>query len=298
MAPNPVLFRLGPLTVYWYGVLIVSGAMLAAQIASWLSRRNGHNLEIAWNMLLALLVAGILGGRIYHILSSWDYYRLHPGEMFGIQMSGFGIYGSVIGGLVALWIFCRVHKLRFLEWTDYVAPGLLLAQAIGRLGNYFNSELYGACTDLPWGVYIPPANRLEWLADCERFHPTFFYEAALNLIGAMVLFYLAARWRKGRLWGDIFFLYGLIYPVIRFFIEQEVFRPDAYRMANWMVAGLPMARLISIVAFAFFAALLAVRHRLRRPGMIYAPGEPWQPPQPALAEDEAPEAHGSSHDDA
>ena len=141
MAPNPVLFRLDPLTVYWYGVLIVSGAMLAAQIASWLSRRNGHNPEIAWNMLLALLVAGILGGRIYHILSSWDYYRLHPGEMFGIQMSGFGIYGSVIGGLLALWIFCRINKLRFLEWTDYVAPGLLLAQAIGRMGNYSSSEL-------------------------------------------------------------------------------------------------------------------------------------------------------------
>ena len=144
---------------------------------------------------------------------------------------------------------------------------------------------------------IPPANRLEWLADCERFHPTFFYEAALNLIGAMVLFYLAARWRKGRLWGDIFFLYGLIYPVVRFYIEQETFRPDAYRMANWMVAGLPMARLISIVAFAFFAALLAVRHRLHRPGMVYLPNEPWQPPEPALPGEEGPPDTSSTDGD-
>jgi len=257
-------------------VLIVSGAMLAAQISSWLSRRNGHNPEIAWNMLLVLLLAGILGGRVYHILSSWDYYRLHPGEMFGVQMSGFGIYGSVIGGLIALWVFARVHKLRFLEWADYAAPGLLLAQAIGRWGNYFNSELYGACTDLPWGVYIPPGNRLEWLADCERFHPTFFYESALNFIGAMVLLYLAWRWKKGRLWGDILYLYGMIYPAIRFFIEQPLLRPDAYYVETWMVAGLPMARLISIVAFVFFGALLMVRHRLRRPSMVYAPGEPWQ----------------------
>lgn len=276
MAPDPVLVRIGSLSIYWYGVLIVSGAMLAAQIASWLSRRNGHNPETAWNMLVLLLLAGIVGGRIYHVLSSWEYYRLHPGEIFGIQMSGFGIYGSVIAGLAALWLYCRKQGLRFLEWADYVAPGLLLAQAIGRFGNYFNSELYGVCTDLPWGVYIPPANRLEWLADCERFHPTFFYEAALNFAGAMILLYLARRWEKGRLWGDIFFLYGLIYPVIRFFIEQPALRPDAYHVEHWMIAGLPMARLISIIAFVFFAALIYVRHRLRRPSMIYTPGTPWE----------------------
>jgi phosphatidylglycerol:prolipoprotein diacylglycerol transferase len=284
MVPDPVLFRIGPLTVYWYGVLIVSGAMLAAQLASWLSRRNGHNPEIAWNMLLVLLLAGILGGRIYHILSSWDYYRLNPGEMFGVQMSGFGIYGSVIAGLAALWVYARVHKLHFPEWTDYIAPGLLLAQAIGRWGNFFNSELYGDCTTLPWGVYIAPGNRLEWLADCERFHPTFFYESGLNFIGAMVLLYLAWRWKKGRLWGDIFYLYGMVYPAIRFFIEQPALRPDAYHVETWMVAGLPMARLISIIAFVFFGTLLVVRHRLRRPNMIYVPGEPWQEPAPAAVE--------------
>lgn len=286
MAPDPVLLKIGPITVYWYGVLIVCGALLAAQITSQLSRRNGHNPEIAWNMLLILLLAGILGGRIYHILSSWDYYRLHPDEMFGIQMSGFGIYGAVIFGLIALAIYCRVKKLRFLEWADYIAPGLLLAQGIGRWGNYFNSELYGDCTTLPWGIYIPPANRLEWLADCERFHPTFFYESALNLIGGVILLILCLRWKKGRLWGDILFLYGLIYPAIRFFIEQEEFRPDAYHMPGWMLAGLPMARVISLVAFVVFGALLIVRHRLRRPSMIYTPGEPWQ--EPAHAGDTPP----------
>ena len=217
-SPGPIFLSIGPLSIYWYGVLIVSGAMLAAQIASLLSRRNGHNPEIAWNMLLVLLFTGIIGGRVYHILSSWDYYGIHPNEMFGLQMSGFGIYGSVVGGMLGLWVFCKMNKLRFLEWTDYTAPGLLLAQAIGRWGNFFNSELYGAPSDLPWGIYIPPQS-----PDCpdsrclRRFHPLFFYESVLNLIGALLLLYLAYRWVKGRQWGDIFFLYGLIYPTIRFF---------------------------------------------------------------------------------
>ncbi len=276
MQPDPVLVRIGPISVYWYGVLIVTGAVLAAHLASRLSRRNGHDPEIAWNLLLICLFAGVIGARLYHIASSWDYYRVHPGEMFGLQMSGFGIYGAVLGGVVGLWAFCKYHKLRFLEWADYTAPGLLLAQAIGRWGNFFNKELFGPPTDLPWGIYIPPENRVgpglpAEYANFEYFHPTFFYESALNFIGFLVLLTLARRWRRTRLYGDIFFLYGLIYPFIRFFIEGY-FRPDA-----WKIAGVPTAQWVSIILFVFFSTLLFVRHRLRRPSMIYTPGEPWQP---------------------
>ncbi|NLD44425.1 MAG: prolipoprotein diacylglyceryl transferase [Chloroflexi bacterium] len=276
MQPDPVLVRIGPISVYWYGVLIVTGAVLAAHLASRLSRRNGHDPEIAWNLLLICLFAGVVGARLYHIASSWDYYRVHPSEMFGLQMSGFGIYGAVLGGVVGLWAFCKYHKLRFLEWADYTAPGLLLAQAIGRWGNFFNKELFGPPTDLPWGIYIPPEHRVgpglpAEYANFEYFHPTFFYESALNFIGFLVLLTLARRWRRTRLYGDIFFLYGLIYPFIRFFIEGY-FRPDA-----WKIAGVPTAQWVSIILFVFFSTLLFVRHRLRRPSMIYAPGEPWQP---------------------
>lgn len=277
MQPNPVLVQIGPVTVYWYGVLIVGGAMLAAHLASGLSRRNGHDPEIAWNMLLVLLFCGILGARIYHIFSSWEYYRAHPGQMFGLQMSGFGIFGAVWGGLIGLWFFTRRYKLRFLEWVDYTAPGLILAQAIGRWGNFFNQELYGPPTDLPWGIYIAPEHRLPELVGYERFHPTFFYESALCFLGFLVLFYLARNWRKNRLWGDLLFLYGILYGVIRYFIEGY-FRPDA-----WKIGGVPTAQYVSIVSIVVFASLLLARHKLSRPSMLYVPGAPWQEPAPKAA---------------
>ena len=292
MQPNPVLLRIGPVAIYWYGVLIVTGAMLAAHIASRLSRRNGHDPEIAWNLLLVCLLTGVIGARIYHILSSWEYYRAHPGQMFGLQMSGFGIFGAFLGGLFGVWAFARYHKLRFLEWSDYVAPGLLLAQAIGRWGNFFNQELYGYPTDLPWGIYIAPEHRLSGLETFERFHPTFLYESLFTFAGFLVLLQLARNWRRNRLYGDILLLYGVIYPVIRFFIEFQ--RPDA-----WKMGGVPVAQWVSVGLVVLFGSLMLIRHKLRRPSMIYVAGTPWAPPGDhaeeagALPEDEA---HGPAQD--
>ena len=273
MQPNPVLVKIGPISIYWYGVLIVSGAMLAAHIASKLSRRNGHNPDVAWNLLLVCLVTGIIGARIYHIISSWEYYSAHPSQMFGLQMEGYGIFGAVFGGLLGLWIFTKRTKLRFLEWADYAAPGLLLGQAIGRWGNFFNQELYGPPTDLPWGIYIAPDRRLPGFEIYERFHPTFLYESILNFAGFLVLYYLVRNWKKNRMYGDILCLYGIIYPVIRFFIEGY-FRPDA-----WEIGGIPTAQWVSIGMIVLFGSLLFIRRKLRRPGMIYTPGTPWQPPE-------------------
>ena len=293
MQPNPVLFRIGPIAIYWYGVLIVTGAMLAAHIASKLSRRNGHDPEIAWNLLLVCLLMGVIGARIYHILSSWEYYRAHPTEMIGLQMSGFGIFGAFLGGLFAVWAFTRYHKLRFLEWSDYSAPGLLLAQAIGRWGNFFNQELYGYPTDLLWGICIAREHRLEQFRDLtlfpltQRFHPTFLYESLLNFAGFLVLLYLARNWRKNRLYGDIVFLYGIIYPVIRFFIEFQ--RPDA-----WTVGGVPVAQLVSVGLIVVFVSLMLIRRRLRRSSMLYAPGTPWTHPkgEAAAADEDTESAQG------
>jgi phosphatidylglycerol:prolipoprotein diacylglycerol transferase len=291
---NPVLIQLGPISIYWYGVLIVAGAMLAAHIASKLSSQNGHDPEIAWNLLLIVLIAGVLGARIYHVISLWSYYRVHPGEIFGLQMSGFGIYGAVMGGAIGVWGFAKYHRLRFLEWMDYVAPGLILAQAIGRWGNFFNQELYGYPTDLPWGIYIAPEHRLPGFESFERFHPTFLYESLLNLAGFAVLIYLAKKWRKDRLYGDIFFLYGLIYATVRFFIEFQ--RPDA-----WKIGGIPTAQWISIISVVFFGSLLLIRRKLRRPSMIYVPGTPWQSPEekPAVvSEGSAAATMGSTEEEA
>lgn len=272
MQPNPVFLHIGPITIYWYGVLIVAGSMLAAYIASRLSSKNGHDPELAWDLLIVVLIAGIIGARIYHIVSSWEYYRVNPGEMFGLQMSGFGIFGAVAGGLLGVWGFAKYYKLRFLEWADYVAPGLLLAQAIGRWGNFFNQELYGPPTDLPWGIYIPPSHRLPGLEAYERFHPTFFYESALNFIGFLALYYLARNWKRNRLYGDLFFVYAMIYPFIRFFIE--FLRPDA-----WTLGGIPTAQIVSVATLVAAGAIMLIRRRIGDPDMGYTPGTLWQPDQ-------------------
>jgi len=274
MQPNPVFFRLGPITIYWYGVLIVVGALLATQLASYLSKRNGQDPEIAWNMLVILLVTGVLGARAYHVISSWDYYRANPGQILGLQMSGFGIFGAVFGGMIGLAIYCAFKRLKFLEWTDYIIPGVLLAQAIGRWGNFFNQELYGYPTSLPWGIYIAPEHRLPQFAAYERFHPTFFYESALDFIGFIILFVLARNWKKNRLWGDILFIYGMIYPLIRFFIEFQ--RPDA-----WMAGQLAMAQVVSIVMFLVSGGCLVVRRLMHKPAFAYVQREPWEPPADA-----------------
>ncbi|MBC7237402.1 MAG: prolipoprotein diacylglyceryl transferase, partial [Chloroflexi bacterium] len=170
------------------------------------------------------------------------------------------------------------------EWADYCSPGLILAQAIGRWGNFFNQELYGPPTDLPWGIYIAPENRLPELRAFERFHPTFFYESALNFGAFLILYYLARNWRNKRLYGDIFFLYAIFYAIIRFFIE--FLRPDA-----WKIGGVPTAQWVSLAMVVVFGGLLLIRHRYPKPSMIYQPGEPWQPPEEEKAAGEGePEA--------
>jgi len=290
--PNPMIFRVGPIAVYWYGVLIVTGAMLAAYLAGKLASRNGHDPELAWNMLIVCLITGIIGARLYHVVDKWDeLYKSHPERIFGLQMSGFGIFGAVWGGTFGLWLFTRYYKMRFLEWADYVAPGLILAQAIGRWGNFFNQELYGYPTDLPWGIYIAPEFRLAGFEAYERFHPTFLYESVLNFAGFIILYYLARNWRKNRLYGDIFFLYGIIYPVIRFFIEFQ--RPDA-----WKIGGVPTAQWVSIGSVLLFASFLFVRRKLRRPSMIYKPGTPWVPPADEEPSESAPPEPDAGPDDA
>ncbi|NLV73893.1 MAG: prolipoprotein diacylglyceryl transferase [Chloroflexi bacterium] len=279
MQPNPVLFRIGSISIYWYGVLIVLGSLLATQLASNLSRRNGHDPEIAWNMLVVLLICGVVGGRIYHVISAWEYYRANPNQIVGLQMSGFGIFGAVIGGALALAVYSAIHKLRFWEWADYLIPGVLLAQAIGRWGNFFNQELYGYPSDLPWAIYISPEHRLPQFVADERFHPTFLYESLLNLLGFLLLYFLARKWVKGRKWGDIFLIYGLVYPLIRFVIEFQ--RPDA-----WMAGTLTMAQVVSIVIFAVSLILLVGRRLVKKDAMNYVQGEPWVAPDEAEAEAE------------
>jgi phosphatidylglycerol:prolipoprotein diacylglycerol transferase len=246
---DPIAFRIGPLEVRWYGIIIMTATFVGGFVASREARRRGENPDHVWNGLLLCVLLGIIGARLYHVFSSpqgfigWEYYREHPVEIIAFWRGGFaglGIFGAILGGVLGVFIYTWRRKLGFFHWLDIGAPGLILAQAIGRWGNFVNQELYGYPTDLPWGIYIAPEYRLPGLEKFERFHPCFLYESIWNLAGFLVLMYISRRYEERLLEGDVFCLYLIWYPFGRFFIEA--LRPDA-----WLIRGIPAAQIFSVI---------------------------------------------------
>jgi len=258
VAGPKIAFRIGPISVAWYGIIIVVATLVAAYVAEFEAKRRGDDPEHVWNGFLLCLLFGIVGARLYHVIDKLDYYIREPLQIFNTRAGGLGIIGAVVGGAFGLWIYTRYAKLSFPHWADIAAPGLLLAQAIGRWGNYVNQELYGYPTDLPWGIYIDPAHRLPQFAEFERFHPTFFYESMWNLIGFIVLMVVARKFASRLLDGDLILLYGIWYPVGRFLVEFQ--RPDA-----WMIGPLATAQWVSIASVIICGGVLLYRHRRRPP---------------------------------
>ena len=251
-----VAFRLGPLTISWYGIFITLGIVIAIVVAIVEARRRGEVAVNILNMALLVIPLGIIGARLYHVIDLWDYYIQNPGEIIGAQ--GLGIFGTIIGGAIGLIIYTKWKKLSTLRWMDIVAPGLILAQAIGRWGNFFNQELYGYPTDLPWGIYIDPAHRLPGYEVFEYFHPLFFYESMWNLLGFALLMILGRKLKRHLVDGDIFFSYAIYYSVGRFILE-------GWKIDVWTIAGFPTARWISVITvIASIMLMLYRRYRLRR----------------------------------
>lgn len=252
--------RIGPLAIAWYGIIIVGSAMVAAWLAEREAKRHGDDPEHVWNALLLCLILGMVGARLYHVVSSLDYYLEHPVEILNTRQGGLAIYGAVAGGALGLWLYTRQHKMSFAHWADIAAPGLVLAQSIARWGNFLNQELYGFPTTMPWGIHIDAAHRISPFDDLlqfpltTRFHPTFLYESLGNLVNFGILMYVARRF-AGRLKdGDLIILYGVLYPLLRFFIEFQ--RPDA-----WKIAGVATAQWIALGSMLLCGGLLLYRHR-------------------------------------
>ena len=256
--------QLGPLYLRYYGLILISGAFAAAYLASVEARRRGHNPDYVWDGLLWVLLAGIIGARIWHILTpppsmvelgtDTRFYLTHPLDAISVWKGGLGIPGAVAGGLLGLWAYTRGRKLSFAMWADIAAPGVPLAQAIGRWGNYVNQELYGRPTDLPWAITIEPPYRVPGFESFDTFHPLFLYESIWNLGVCLALLWLA-RYRGDRLkTGDLFLFYLVLYPVGRFLLEF-------IRLDSSQVGGLNANQtLMAAVAMASAAALL-LRHR-------------------------------------
>ncbi|MDX1524028.1 MAG: prolipoprotein diacylglyceryl transferase, partial [Anaerolineae bacterium] len=258
------------------------GVLAAAYVSTWEAKRRKENLDHIWNILVWCLIFGIIGARLYHVLSSppgasrgFNYYFIEQPfirlTVFGIAIpfptalliweGGIGIFGALMGGVVAMVIYTHRHRLNLWRWLDIVVPGLLLAQAIGRWGNYFNQELYGPPTRLPWGILItnvnqriPPYDDLTAYPLDTTFHPVFLYESLWNLLGFIVLVWVSRRFASKLRDGDIFSLYLIWYPVGRLLIET--LRPDA-----WTISGIPTAQIVSIVLILIGVGLIYYRHR-------------------------------------
>ncbi|HQP08486.1 MAG TPA: prolipoprotein diacylglyceryl transferase [Anaerolineaceae bacterium] len=222
-------FWLGPIFIYYYGILIMSGAVAATFLAARLAKRNGENPETIWDMLPWLLIGGIVGARLWHIFTppasmveqgiTTMYYLTHPLDAINIRSGGLGIPGAVMGGVFALWLYCRKKKLKMMVWMDLIAPGLALAQAIGRWGNFLNQELYGAPSSLPWAITIDAAHRVPGYEAYSTYHPLFLYEFLWNLFVMGLLLYIGIQYKDHIKNGDIFRVYMFMYPFARFFLE-------------------------------------------------------------------------------
>lgn len=257
----PEGFSVGPLFVRFYGIILMSGAVAGAILAVRESKRRGYDPNIVWDLFVYLLIGGILGARIWHILTpspstgiTTIWYLSHPLDALAIWKGGLGIPGAIIGGLVALYIYSSKTGINFAEWTDIASPSLALGQAIGRWGNFVNQELYGAPTDLPWKIFIDPVHRLADYLNVEYYHPLFLYESLWNLMNMFILIWISRRFVDSLKNGDIFLVYLIVYPVGRFLL-------DFLRLDASMVGGININQTIMAFVAVFAGGALYLRHR-------------------------------------
>ena len=260
-----------PLQVRWYGVLIIGGAMLAAWLAARRAQRRGYDPEDVWNLLLLGLVLGIAGARLYYVAFEWERYAGRPLlEIINPQGGGLAIHGAIIGAVLAALIYTRWKKLPFVEWLDICLPTMLLAQAVGRWGNFFNQEAYGRPTTLPFGVQIDSDHRLDPYRDMQQyppttlFHATFLYESIWNVAGLGLILWLERRLKGWLRTGDAALMYLIVYGVGRFWIEG--LRTDSLctnGIGGDCAGALRTAQVVSLLLIAGGLIGMYINHRRR-----------------------------------
>ena len=251
---NPELINLFGLSIRWYSVLILIGAALGIFIL----KKEAQRFEMSWDFVFNLsfwtLIFGIIGARIYFVIFHWSEYSSDLLEIFKVWNGGLAIHGGLIAGAITAFFYCKKNKANTLKVIDMALPSVILAQAIGRWGNFFNGEAHGIATSLAklQSLHIPRFIIDGMYIDGVYYHPTFLYESLLNLICFIVLMVLR-RNKKIRL-GIITGIYFMWYGVVRFFIES--LRTDAL-----MLGSLRMAQVISIVLFIIGLVLVILSHK-------------------------------------
>jgi phosphatidylglycerol:prolipoprotein diacylglycerol transferase len=257
---------IGALEVRFYSLMILSGIGVGIFIAQREARRYGEEPDHVVSLAVIGALFAIVGARIYHVLdrNEWPYYSSNPGEIIKVWNGGIGIFGGLAGAIFGLVLYIwwvnrsrsehhGLPRMRVLRWLDIGAPAFLVGQAVGRWGNFFNQELFGPPTDLPWGIPIDEVHRpIAYLSET-HFHPLFLYESILSAIGVAVILYVGRRFATRLIVGDILLLYFIWYGAERFWLEF-------LRDGNWKVGAIPAAQIVGIVFVGLSVGLLAWRH--------------------------------------
>ncbi len=259
----------------YYGMLLMLGALAAAAVTSRLLKIDRADSEIAWDGLIWVLVFGVVGARLYHVFTpslslqeqgiTTAWYLTHPLDLINTTRGGLAMPGAIMGGVFGLYLFARRRKLPLGKLMDAAAPGVALAQAIGRWGNYVNQELYGPPTDLPWGIRIDPANRLPGYEPFERFHPLFLYESVWNLVNFIFLLWLWRNYRDRLVSCDIVIAYLVSYPLGRFLLEYLRLDYVPAFGINFNQAVMLVVAIAAAVALYLRNRQVPIRPRKRRP---------------------------------
>lgn len=260
-SPGPILKTIGPITIRWYGLLIATAVLIGVSLSRYLAKRRNVDPELLSDLSIWLVIGAIPAARLYYVLFQWPEYAQHPEKIIRIWEGGIAIHGAMIGGLIAALTFAKLKQISFWQLADLVAPSAILGQAIGRWGNFFNSEAFGSPTNLPWKLFIPLERRPPELTNFEYFHPTFLYESLWNLSVFALLLTLFFRGLQGRprlKVGTLFLVYVTTYSLGRVWIE-------GFRTDSLMLGFLKIAQVVSLTGILLGLAGLAWLYLAKRP---------------------------------
>ncbi len=253
-SPSQILCTIFGVNIYYYGVIMAIAITIGTLVSDWAGAKFfGLKKETIIDMAPYFIIFGIIGARVYYCALNYEFYMRFPTEILAIRHGGISIHGAIIGGIFGLWLFSNRHNITLPKLCDVSTLGLSLAQAVGRWGNFFNSEAFGTPTNLPWKLYIAPQYRPIPYQDYEYFHPAFLYESILDLIIFGILFYLVKN-NKIKQEGNLTLVYLIMYSLIRILVES--IRLDSVRY----VFGMPVAIFVS-VCIIFVSIIILLKRR-------------------------------------
>lgn len=262
LAINPIAFSLGPLDVRWYGILIVTGIILAFIVVQREMVKRGMHADFLTDLLVWAVPLSIISARIYYVIFTWDYYKDNLGDVIKVWEGGIAIHGALIGAFITTYVFTKIRGVSFWKVVDIAAPGLLIGQVIGRWGNFMNQEAHGGPVSQHFldTTIIPDWIMNQMTIDGIAYHPTFLYESMWNLVALIILLLLRKVPLKR---GEMFLFYLVWYSVGRFFIEGM--RTDSL----YVIGELRAAQLVSIITIVVGITVFIIRRFVQRVDVTY-----------------------------